>query len=154
MNRTARIIIGVCVLVAAAGVAGGLSSIDNAGGYSGLSPRFLPTLVAVGLAVCGAALLVGALRSAAVAAPADTPAFMGSAPLAWLLGGLLVHLVLITWIGFVAASVILLTCAARGHGSTRPIRDALIALALSFPVWWLFAKGLGLGLPLMPLLKL
>lgn len=154
MTRTARIIIGVCVLFAAAGVAGGLSSIDNAGGYSGLSPRFLPTLVAVGLTLCGAALLLGSLRSPARPEEADTTAFAGAAPVAWLLGGLVVHLALITWIGFVAASVILLTCAARGHGSTRPARDALIALALAFPVWWLFAKGLGLGLPLMPLLKL
>ncbi|MFN5881814.1 MAG: tripartite tricarboxylate transporter TctB family protein, partial [Burkholderiales bacterium] len=60
MNRATRIIIGACVLLAAAGVAGGLSSIDNAGGYSGLSPRFLPTLVAVGLALCGGALVLGA----------------------------------------------------------------------------------------------
>ena len=154
MNRATRVIIGACVLLAAAGVAGGLSSIDNAGGYSGLSPRFLPTLVAVGLALCGGALVLGALRPAASPQETDTPLFAGAAPVAWLLGGLIIHLALITWIGFVAASVILLTCAARGHGSTRPARDALIALALSFPVWWLFAKGLGLGLPLMPLLKL
>lgn len=154
MNRASRAIIGGCVLLAAIGVAGGLSSIDDAGGYSGLSPRFLPTLVAVGLALCGTALLFGAARANATSRAAETPAFAGGASVAWLMGGLVMHLVLITWIGFVAASVLLLTCAARGHGSNRPARDALIALALSFPVWWLFAKGLGLGLPLMPLLGL
>lgn len=154
MNRVVHAIVGACVLLAAAGVAGGLGSIDGDAGYSGLSPRFLPTLVSVGLGLCGAALLWSALQSKHLTEAADTPRFEGLRPLGWLLGGLALHLVLITWIGFVAASVILLTCVARGHGSQRPVRDALVALGLSFPVWWLFAKGLGLGLPLMPLLKL
>jgi putative tricarboxylic transport membrane protein len=148
VNRSAGLLIGVCVLLAAAGVASGVPAIDGSGGYAGLSPRFLPTLVAVGLAVCGLGLVISS-RRAIPAAP--TPAFSGASAVVWLLGGLILHLVLIGWIGFVAASVLLMTCAARGHGSRRPLRDALVALTLALPVWWLFSRGLGLGLPLFPL---
>jgi putative tricarboxylic transport membrane protein len=151
MNRTARWVIGIVILLAAAGVTAGLSGIDGGGGYSGLSPRFLPGVVATGLALCGVLLLAGG-PSSPDASP-DAP-FAGRGAVVWMLGGLIVHMLLIRWIGFVAASVLLLTCVARGHGSRRPGRDALVGLLLSLPVWWLFAKGLGLSLPLLPLLGL
>ncbi len=139
------------MLLVSAGVASGLSAIDGSGGYAGLSPRFLPTLVALGLGACGLGLIISSLRTTTPAEPASP--FAGSDSMLWLLGGLIVHLLLIGWIGFVAASVLLMTCAARGHGSRRPLRDALVALALALPVWWLFARGLGLGLPLFPLIR-
>ena len=159
MNRSAALLIGTCVLLLAAGVAAGMSSIDGSGGYAGLSPRFLPGLVACGLAACGVLLLIKAWKSPRVnALPAltagDSPLPMAGIPAAlWLIGGLITHLVLIGWIGFVAASVLLMVCAARGHGSQRPGRDALVALGLALPVWWLFSRALGLGLPLFPLFK-
>lgn len=151
MNRSAGLLIGVCVLLAGAGVASGVPAIDGSGGYAGLSPRFLPTLVAVGLAACGLGLIISSRRTTPAAAGSP---FSGASAVVWLLGGLILHLVLIRWIGFVAASVLLMTCAARGHGSRRPLRDALVALALALPVWWLFSRGLGLGLPLFPLFGL
>jgi len=178
MNRAARCVIGIVIVLAAAGVAAGLPSIDGGGGYSGLSPRFLPGVVAAGLALCGVLLLAGGLRSSGpphfeksvaqgkagpekqtvveLQASASSPdtSFSGWGAVVWMLGGLIIHMLLIRWIGFVAASVLLLTCVARGHGSRRPGRDALVGLLLSLPVWWLFAKGLGLSLPLLPLLGL
>ncbi len=144
------------MLLLAAAVAAGLSSIDGSGGYAGLSPRFLPGLVACGLAACGALLLIKAWNSPRLHAlpEGDSPPPMaGIAAALWLIGGLIAHLVLIGWIGFVAASVLLMVCAARGHGSQRPGRDALVALGLALPVWWLFSRALGLGLPLFPLFK-
>jgi putative tricarboxylic transport membrane protein len=159
--RPSGLLIGACVMLAAAAVASGLSSIDGSGGYAGLSPRFLPGVVATGLGVCGLLLFLGRLRrqprhhDAAVAPGSELPGlpFAGRGAAVWLIGGLIAHLVLIAWIGFVAASVLLMTCAARGHGSRRPVRDAIVAFALALPVWWLFSHGLGLGLPLFPLLR-
>ncbi|MFZ9406074.1 MAG: tripartite tricarboxylate transporter TctB family protein [Burkholderiaceae bacterium] len=165
MSRLARRIIGLFTLMAAGGVALGIQGIDGAGGYSGLSPRFLPGLVAAGLALCGALLLAGGTGSLARRDAGDanasrerleeeTPRFAGQGAALWMLGGLIIHMIVIQWIGFVAASVFLLACVARGHGSRRPARDALVGLLLSLPVWWLFARGLGLNLPLFPLLGL
>jgi putative tricarboxylic transport membrane protein len=68
--------------------------------------------------------------------------------------GLAAHLALIGQIGFVLASALLMSCVARGWGSRRPGRDALIGLAVALPVWALFAKVMGIGLPLLPALGL
>jgi len=66
-------------------------------------------------------------------------------------GGLVLHAALIGSIGFIAASTLLMVCVARGYGSRRPLRDALIAFAIAVPIWALFSRVLGIGLPLLPL---
>jgi putative tricarboxylic transport membrane protein len=70
--------------------------------------------------------------------------------LAWAAGGLIGHLLLVGTAGFVLAGTLLLVCVARGFGSTRPARDALVGLALTLPVWFVFARLLGVGLKLFP----
>ena len=50
-----------------------------------------------------------------------------------------------------AGAGLLMVCVARGFGSTRPLRDAGIALAIAFPMWLLFAKVLQVSLKLFPL---
>lgn len=152
--------VAAAVLAGAAVFAIGAMQIDGSAGYSGLSPRFLPTLVAAGLAGCGALLWLDALRSKSVAAAtldekADAPIAQRSVrDLSWVVGGLVTHLVTIGSLGFVAASVVLMVCVARGYGSTRPTRDALIAVTLALPVWLIFAKVIGVALPLCPVLGL
>ena len=130
----------------------GLPFVDSQGGYAGLSPRFLPTVVTIGLAVCALLLLI---RRAAVAARPDeahtaVEPGRGFARLAWVAGGLLAHLLLIGTIGFVLASSLLMVCVARGFASARPVRDALIGLAIALPMWLLFAKVLQVNLKLLP----
>ncbi len=141
--------VGIAVLLAAAFFGVGLPSIDDQSGYSGLSPRFLPMLVTAGLALLG---LLLAARPASVPAQAEgsgeQPARLGG--LAWLLSGLVLDLALIGSLGFVLASCVLMVCVARGYGSRRPLRDAMIALLLTLPVWALFSRVLGLSLPLLP----
>ena len=152
-------IVGCAVGLAAVGLAAGLPFIDAQGGYAGLSPRFLPMLVCAGLASCGA--LIG-FRPDALA-PVDPPAAQAPFPgrvdgtrsvparsLAWLLGGLLGHALLIAHLGFVLASVLLMVGTARAFGSRRPLRDALVGLALALPVWLLFAQVFRVGLRLLP----
>lgn len=131
----------------------GLSSIDNSGGYAGLSPRFLPTVVTLALATCALALWLLPAAVPSDNADAATMVEPSAAPrrLGWVVGGLIAHLVLIGWIGFVLASALLMVCVARGFGSARPLRDALIALAIALPMWFLFAKVLQVGLKLFPL---
>ena len=166
--RARGLSVAAAVLAGAAVFGVGAMSIDGGGGYSGLSPRFLPTLVAVGLAVCGALLGVEALRSraqpvpdraddtraTAVRDPGPIPTHNPGRNLAWVVFGLVFHLVTIGHIGFVAASVVLMVSVARGYGSQRAMRDACVALALALPVWLLFSKVIGVSLPLCPVLGL
>ena len=150
-----NLIAGTGVAALAALLGAGLASIDAEGGYSGLSPRFLPTVVTIALAVCAVLLL---LRSGSVpASPAPTDAGSGPgkaavARLTTLVAGLLLHMALVGTVGFVAAGTLLMTLVARGYGSRRPVRDLLVGLALTGPLWIVFTKLLGLALPLVPVL--
>lgn len=143
-------LVGLAVLALAAFLAAGLPAVDDQGGYAGLSPRFLPTLVAIGLAACALLLMfkpgsVPDIDGDAASRPARPGGF------AWLAGGLIADMALIGQIGFVLASTLLLVCVARGYGSGRPLRDLLVGLALTVPMWLLFSQLLGITLPLLPL---
>jgi putative tricarboxylic transport membrane protein len=145
-------IVAAGVAVLALVLACGLPLIDAQAGYAGLSPRFLPGLVSAGLALAAWRLWRGArsvLPQAPDAASAVQPEAAGRR-LAWAAGGLIGHLLLVGTAGFVLAGTLLLVCVARGFGSTRPARDALVGLALTLPVWFVFARLLGVGLKLFP----
>jgi putative tricarboxylic transport membrane protein len=146
-----HLIAGTGVAFLAAVLAAGLPSIDAQGGYSGLSPRFLPTVVTVML---GALAVLLMLNPASVPRP-DSPADAkgrSTARLLTLLAGLLLHMALVGLLGFIAAGTLLMVLVARGFGSRRPMRDALVGLALTLPLWLVFTRLLGLALPLLPLL--
>jgi putative tricarboxylic transport membrane protein len=150
-----RRIVGGAVLLAAAFFAAGLPFVDGQGGYAGLSPRFLPTLVTIGLAICGLLLLIQSDSIQASSDEAETAIFQADRfrRLALLMGGLLAHLVLISWIGFVLASALLMAIVSRAYGSKKLLRDGLIGLAVALPIWLLFTQVLGLNIPLLPLLS-
>jgi putative tricarboxylic transport membrane protein len=64
--------------------------------------------------------------------------------------GVVLHMLVIGWAGFIIASTLLFVLIARGFGSRKPVRDAIIAVVLAFVVFFLFTKGLGLNLPKGP----
>jgi len=149
----ANLIAGIGLAAVAAFFAAGLPSIDDQAGYSGLSPRFLPQIVTFGLAACALMLL---LRRHSVPAQAEDAATAvererGPGRLALVAGGLLLHMALIGTLGFVLAGVLLMSLVARGYGSTRTLRDALVGLAITVPIWLLFTQLLGISLKLLPL---
>jgi putative tricarboxylic transport membrane protein len=117
-------------------------------GYAGVGPRFAPAVVAVLLAVVGAWLLWQALRGGFRNFSDPTAGL--SADLrggAWVVAGVLAHATLITRVGFVLGAVILFTCVARGFGSRKPLRDAVLGALITLPVFWLFTQVLDLTLP-------
>lgn len=152
-------------LIAGLGIAGvallfatGLPSIDATGGYSGLSPRFLPTIVVAGLSICAALLLV---RRSSVPGEPDDGALQAApvqanrvARLFTLLTGLAGMIALIGTLGFVTCATLLLVAVARAFGSRRPLRDGLVGLAITLPLWLIFTRLLGLSLPLLPALRI
>ncbi|MEN9315201.1 MAG: hypothetical protein RIS35_1594, partial [Pseudomonadota bacterium] len=69
-----------------------------------------------------------------------------------LLAGLTGTIALIGTLGFVTCATLLMVAVARAFGSRRPLRDGLVGLALTLPLWLVFTRLLGLSLPLLPAL--
>ena len=67
--RLQQALVGAGVLLLAAGLAWGASGIPSTAGYQGVGPNFLPWVVTVVLALCGALLLWQALRAQPLIAP-------------------------------------------------------------------------------------
>lgn len=152
--KPSHLAIGIAVLALSVFFFAGLPGISDDAGYAGLSPRFVPTLVAIGLAVCGALLTWQGVRGGFRNMPEDD-AELPSAPhnlrgFLWVSAGLVANMALIGTLGFVLSSTLLMVCVARGYGSRRLVRDALIGLAVTLPMWALFEFLLGINLPLLP----
>ena len=119
--------------------------------YARVGPRFFPFLVASGLLLCGALLLIGALRGER-ALPEGGEDVDVTAPADWwavliVSAALLADILLIERLGFVLASTILFWGVAFGFGSRRYLRDALVGLILAAMVYGVFTRLLDLNLP-------
>jgi putative tricarboxylic transport membrane protein len=126
--------------------------LPSAGGYSGIGPNALPLAIAGGLTVLGVWLLVEAFAGGWRNRVTDDPHERGEhafhwRAFAWVSAGLFAQMALIQRAGFVLAAALLFACVARGFGSERPVRDALIGLALGLAVFLFFVKFLNVGLP-------
>ena len=126
--------------------------LPSAGGYSGIGPNAIPIAVASGLTLLGVWLLIEALTGGWRARTSDEPvergehAFHASA-FAWVTAGLFAQMALMHTAGFVLAAAVLFAAVARGFGSSRPVRDAAIGLALGLAVFVFFVRFLNVGLP-------
>jgi putative tricarboxylic transport membrane protein len=172
-NRTARhqTLIALGALLVSALLVWGALAIPSAAGYAGVGPNFLPWLVAVVLALCGGLLLrearAGGWRD--VEPPSGAPRGDWRA-LAWVSAGVLLNAALITGfevklgplqfvvpgIGFVLSCTLCFVLGVRGlrlsegrpgGGAKQLATDALIGLAISAPVFWMFTKLLAINLP-------
>src|SRR5687767_12240924 len=149
--------VGGGVLLIGLALAGGALSIPSAAGYGGVGPNFLPWVVAVSLVGCGLLIVREALTGGfrAMEAPSGAehaywPAF------AWVSAGLLANAALITTIGFILSCTLCYVLAvqglrgAEGKADRRPVvwlKDVLIGLTISAPVYWVFTKFLAINLP-------
>ena len=118
-------------------------------GYSQVGPRLFPYIIGAGLTLCGAVLswhaIVGGWRDV----PLDQPGHDAPEWMAWAIisGGIVLHMVLIGWAGFIIASTLMFVLIARGFGSKGAVRDAAVGLALAVAAYFLFTRALGLRLP-------
>ena len=150
-------LIGAGVLLLGLGLAAGAVSIPSAAGYGGVGPNFLPWLIALMLLLCGAFIVwearSGGFRSMdepGGAAQGYWPGFI------WVSAGLLANAALITSIGFIFSCTLCFVLAvqglrgAEGRADRRPVawlKDVLIGLAISAPVYWTFTQFLAINLP-------
>jgi putative tricarboxylic transport membrane protein len=130
----------------------GTGGIAESQGYAQIGPRLFPYLIGTGLTLCGAVLAWHALSGGWRNLPAgqdghaapDWPAF------GIVSAGIILHMTVIGWAGFIIASTLLFVLIARGFGSRRPARDAAVAALLGIAVFFIFTLALGLKLPKGP----
>lgn len=158
-GRAPQTLIGVGILALGALIAAGAVDIPSDSGYAGVGPNFLPWLVALALLLCGALVLrealTGGFRNMEEPSGAERGYWAG---FAWMSAALLLNAALITTIGFVLSCALCFVLATRGlRNADAPerarfdpaqlLRDILIGLAISAPVYWMFTKLLAINLP-------
>ena len=155
--KVEQALVGVGVLVLGLLIAAGATQISSEAGYSGVGPNFLPWVVGLLLAACGAFLsweaFSGGFRQLEQASGADTGHWPG---FVWVSAGLLANAALITSIGFILSCTLCFVLAVRGFRSSEGqldlslralIIDTLIGMAIAAPVFWMFTQFLAINLP-------
>jgi putative tricarboxylic transport membrane protein len=150
-------LVGSGVVLLGLGLAFGAISIPSAAGYAGVGPNFLPWLVALSLLGCGG-FLVWEARSGGFRAMDESgdvaPAYWTG--FVWVSAGLLANAALITSIGFILSCTLCFMLAvqglrgAEGHPAVDPatwLKNAVIGLLISAPVYWAFTQFLAINLP-------
>ncbi|MCC7346862.1 MAG: tripartite tricarboxylate transporter TctB family protein [Variibacter sp.] len=113
--------------------------------YAKIGPTVFPYVSGVGLAILSCFLIAEACMGG------WQPDEEKEVPLDWrallYVGlGLIANVSLITWLGFTLASTVMFVLIARGFGSGRPLRDALIGFAVALASYFGFAKALGVNI--------
>ncbi|WP_298928784.1 tripartite tricarboxylate transporter TctB family protein [uncultured Ramlibacter sp.] len=148
--------VGAGVLLLGLALAAGAVSIPSAAGYGGVGPNFLPWLVAVSLALCGALIIREARTGGFRAMEEPTGAARANwAGLVWVSAGLLANAALITSIGFILSCTLCYLLAVQGlrRASGQSIAastwvvDAATGAIISAPVFWMFTQFLAINLP-------
>ena len=149
VRSRAEVALSLGVIALGIGVAGVTATLPSEGGYAGIGPNFIPAVVALGIIALGVWLAIEAFAGGWRDMPEHTDRFEPM-PFVWVSAGLFAHMALIGWAGFIIASTVLFVLIARGFGSRRLVRDAIIAVVLSTVVFFIFTLALGLSLPKGP----
>ena len=130
----------------------GTQSIAETQGYAQIGPRLFPYIIGAGLTVCGGVLGWQALSGGWRNVPLDQEGHDAPDWIAFVIisAGIVLHMVVIGWAGFIIASTLLFVLISRGFGSKRLVRDAIIGVLLAVVVFFIFTVGLGLSLPKGP----
>lgn len=149
--------IGAAALVLAAVLGWGALQIPGEAGYAGVGPNFLPWVVTLALAACGAGLLWQAFSGGFRRREQPSGGERGDwPPLLWVCAGVVLNALLIERIGFIAACTLCFMCAVRGlrraeghagGGWPRLAQDLAIGALIAAPAYWLFTLVLGINLP-------
>lgn len=102
---------------------------------------------AIALVLGGRRLWTDRRRATRQATGVTRQARVNAAALGTLALALMLNVALIERAGYVLAAAVLFAVAARAFGSRRPVRDALVGLAVAAVVYIGFTRGLGVALP-------
>ena len=152
MRSAGQVAVSLGVLGLGTGAAAVTATLPSEGGYAGIGPNFLPAVVSSGLIVLGLWLSAEAFTRGWQNAPSDDPGERGehafdAGAFLWITAGLLAHMALVGWAGFVVAAALLFVFVARGFGSAAWMRNSAIGLALGLAVFLFFVRLLNVNLP-------
>jgi putative tricarboxylic transport membrane protein len=136
--------IAIGVLVLGASLLVGTLAIPAVAGYERIGPAAFPWLISIGLIVVGCVLAWNALREGT---QPDVHTSLRVGPPAFIVLGLLLHLLLLERAGFVVASSILFVCTALAFGTRHRLLTLAMGIGLALAAYLAFARGLGLELP-------
>jgi hypothetical protein len=108
-----------------------------------------PVFVFAGLALTTLGFVVERVRAGRLH-DGPTPPRGAARAMGWIVCGIAVNVLLLERAGFVVASIPLFWLTARAFDPRRPVRDAVLAVALSLTAYWVFARWLQIDLPSGP----
>lgn len=114
-----------------------------------VGPTVFPYIVATAMLVLSGGTVLSAFRHGFPAREKDN---LG--PIAWIIGGLVLQIVTLSWLGFSIATGLLFAFTARAFGRGPLWQTIPIGVVFAFVVWFAFARGLQLSLPTGPLERL
>ena len=142
----AALVIAAALAVLGAVVALDASRLGAGGAYARIGPQTIPYAIAIGLGLLAVWTLVEAFRGDF---PEREPQELR--PIAWIVGGLLLQLMLIRFVGFSVATAVLFACAVRGFRRVPMPLALAVGLILCTAIWFVFARMLQLTLPAGPI---
>ncbi|MGN6489655.1 MAG: tripartite tricarboxylate transporter TctB family protein [Devosia sp.] len=142
----AALIIAAALALLGAVIAWDAARLGTGGAYARIGPQTVPYVIAVCLGILAVWTVFEAWRGDF---PEREPQEL--APVAWIVGGLLIQLLLIKTVGFSIATAIMFALTARGLGRVSLPFALLVGLVLCTAIWFLFARVLQLSLPTGPL---
>ncbi|MBU1352605.1 MAG: tripartite tricarboxylate transporter TctB family protein [Gammaproteobacteria bacterium] len=156
-SKPLQTLIGAGLIVLALALAWGASSVSAEAGYGGVGPNFFPWVISIALLVCGSLCVVHALTGGFRAmedGSGDVRAHWKG--FIWVSAGLLLNAFLITTLGFILSCALCFVLAVRGFRSAEGsldlrlkawVKDSLIGVAVSAPIFWMFTQLLAINLP-------
>lgn len=141
-------------------ILGGIAVALHARGFPDMpgqdfGPSLLPTLIGLGLAACGAALIVGGLRRKAAGGWIELGDWTASGQhvidVLLVIGSLVVVILLWNSVGFIILSTALMGGLTARFRSGRIVSSFVVALAATLVIDWGFRHLLLVPLPLGPL---
>lgn len=140
-DRAALVIAGLLGL-AAIGIFYSTSQQGGVAGYSPVGPKTVPYVIAGALAILSAFTAIAAVRGDF---PEREP--INWPPTIWVIVGMLAQMLTMKTVGFSIATGLLFACTAKGFGKGNFLVTIPVGIVFSFIVWFIFAKGLQLSLP-------
>jgi putative tricarboxylic transport membrane protein len=145
----AALVIAVLLAVLAAVIFVETRAMKVTPAYARIGPTTFPYAIAAGLAVLAVLTAISAWRGRF---PERETEHFG--PIAWIVGGLLLQMVLLKPAGFSIATGCLFALTAAGFGRRRLWITLPMGIVFSLIVWAIFARVLHLSLPAGPLERL
>lgn len=137
------------LMVIAAVIFFDVNRLEGSGGYSRIGPATAPKMVAF-------CLLGLAIWTVFAAFRGDFPERdrQEISPVAWIVGGLAMQMMLLTTMGFSIATGLLFALTAAGFGKRKFWFSIPLGIGMAFVVWMAFSQLLKLSLPAGPLERL